>query len=31
MGYDTENLYNIEDGTPAWIEGNYPTSYGDEP
>ena len=31
MGYDTENLYNIEDGTPAWIEGNHPTSYGDGP
>ena len=31
MGYDTENLYNIEDGTPAWIEGNHPTSYGGDP
>jgi rhodanese-related sulfurtransferase len=31
MGYDTENLYNIEDGTPSWIEGNHPTSYGDAP
>ena len=31
MGYNTENLYNIEDGTPAWISGDYPTSYGDGP
>ena len=27
MGLDTENLYNIEDGTPAWIERQFPTSY----
>lgn len=31
MGFDPENLYNIEDGTGAWIEKGYPTSYGDEP
>ena len=31
MGYDSENLYNIEDGTPSWIEGNHPTSFGDNP
>ena len=31
MGYEPENLYNIEDGTPSWITGNHPTSYGDEP
>ena len=31
MGYDSENLYNIEDGTPFWIAGNHPTSYGDAP
>jgi rhodanese-related sulfurtransferase len=31
MGYDPENLYNIEDGTPFWIGGNYPTAYGDAP
>ena len=31
MGYDTDNLYNIEDGTPAWIQGNHPTSYGGDP
>ena len=28
MGYDTDKLFNIEDGTPPWIEKNYPTSYG---
>ena len=26
MGYSSENLYNIEDGTPTWIERNHPTS-----
>ncbi len=31
MGYDSKNLYNIEDGTPFWIEGGHPTSYGDDP
>jgi rhodanese-related sulfurtransferase len=31
MGYDTENLYNIEDGTPYWIAGDHPTSYGSNP
>jgi rhodanese-related sulfurtransferase len=31
IGYDSENLYNIEDGTPAWIEGSFPTNYGDDP
>ncbi|HSG15843.1 MAG TPA: rhodanese-like domain-containing protein, partial [Anaerolineae bacterium] len=31
MGFDPENLYNVEDGTPFWIGGNYPTSYGEEP
>ena len=31
MGYDSENLYNIEDGTPTWIAFNLPTSYGDDP
>jgi rhodanese-related sulfurtransferase len=30
MGIDQERLYNIEDGTPAWIEKKYPTSYGSE-
>ncbi len=28
MGYQAENLFNIEDGTPAWIAGGHPTSYG---
>lgn len=31
MGYDTENLYNIEDGTPTWIANNLPTSYDRNP
>ena len=31
MGYPTESLYNVEDGTPTWIEKNHPTSYGDDP
>ncbi len=31
MGYDTANLFNIEDGTPTWIQGGFPTSYGNDP
>jgi rhodanese-related sulfurtransferase len=31
MGYDSENLYNIEDGTPYWMAGKYATSYGNDP
>ncbi len=31
MGYPSERLYNVEDGTPTWIERNHPTSYGDDP
>ena len=31
MEYPQEALYNVEDGTPVWIEKNLPTSYGDEP
>ena len=31
MGIDTEKLYNIEDGTPGWMQRDYPVSYGDEP
>ena len=31
MGYDSETLYNIEDGTPYWISGQHPTSYGNDP
>jgi len=27
MNLATDRLYNIEDGTPAWIEKNYPTEY----
>ena len=30
MGIDPENLYNIEDGTPDWIEKGHPTSYGSD-
>jgi len=30
MGYDSENLYNIDDGTPSWIAGGHPTSYGED-
>ncbi len=28
MGMDPEKLFNIEDGTPSWIENGLPTSYG---
>ena len=28
MGIDTENLFNIEEGTGAWIEKGKPASYG---
>ena len=28
MGLPQEILYNIEEGTPTWIEKNYPTEYG---
>ena len=31
MGLPSENLYNVEDGTPSWIEKNHPISYGDDP
>ena len=30
MGFSSEKLFNIEDGTPAWVEKEYPTSYGNE-
>ena len=30
MGVDSENLYNIEDGTQAWISRGLPTSYGED-
>ncbi|MDA0231941.1 MAG: rhodanese-like domain-containing protein [Chloroflexi bacterium] len=28
MGADGARLFNIEDGTPTWIEKGLPTSYG---
>ena len=28
MGFPSEQLYNIEDGTPTWIAQGHPTSYG---
>ena len=31
MGYDSGNLYNIEDGTPTWSALSLPTYYGDDP
>jgi rhodanese-related sulfurtransferase len=31
MGIDTEKLFNIEDGTPTWVERGHPTSYGEDP
>ena len=31
MGFEPEVLYNIEDGTPNWIAGKHPTSYGNNP
>lgn len=30
MGIDTERLFNIEDGTGAWIDNGNPTSYGSD-
>ena len=30
MGIDTEKLFNIEEGTPAWIGMGLPTTYGSE-
>ena len=26
----SDNLYNIEDGTPAWIQKGFPVTYGSE-
>ena len=31
MGIDTEALYNIEDGTAAWVAAGHPTSVGNDP
>lgn len=28
LGFDVEHLYNIEDGTPVWINAQLPTDYG---
>ena len=28
MGYDSSKLFNIEEGTPTWIERGHPTSQG---
>ena len=30
MGIDQDKLYNIEEGTPTWINKGYPTSIGSE-
>ncbi len=29
LGFEAERLYNIEAGTPKWIEAELPTDYGD--
>ena len=31
MGIPLEQLFNVEQGTPTWIERNLPTSYGMDP
>jgi len=31
MGYPSDMLYNIEDGTAAWVNKEYPTSHGADP
>ena len=31
MGLDSDNLYNIEEGTATWIEKGHPTSQGSDP
>lgn len=28
LGFESERLYNIEAGTPKWIEAELPTDYG---
>lgn len=30
MGLNPNNLFNIEDGSAAWIEKGHPTSYGSD-
>ncbi len=29
LGFSNAHLYNIEQGTPVWIENNLPTEHGD--
>ena len=31
MGIDANRLFNIEDGTAAWVEKGHPTGYGSDP
>ncbi len=31
MGRPPARLFNVEDGTPKWIEAGLPTSYNDDP
>ena len=31
MGRPIEKLFNVEQGTPVWIERNLPPSYNDDP
>ena len=30
MGFDSEKLFNIEEGTAVWIEKGHPTSFGSD-
>ena len=29
LGFDSEHLYNVEEGTPTWIGADLPTDYGE--
>ncbi len=29
LGYDSDRLYNVEEGTPVWIQANLPTDTGE--
>ena len=31
MGFPDEILFNVEDGTPVWLERNYPATMGSQP
>ena len=31
MGVNPDLIYNIEDGTPVWVENNLPTNHGSTP